>query len=114
MAGRMSSEFAQLLEQRKLFRSRIAREMIKKEIRAAETRTRFVEPTISLKQFTPRTLTSTTIPYTPGILQYCTANGSGKCSPYPQVGRDDSDSLLVMYTVLSTSERWGCQVSMKV
>jgi len=36
VAGRMSSELAKLLEQRKLFRSRISREMIQKETKAAE------------------------------------------------------------------------------
>ena len=36
MAGRMSSQFASLLGQRKLFRSRITREMIRKEINAAK------------------------------------------------------------------------------
>jgi len=51
MAGRMSSEFAQLLEQRKLFRSRIAREMIKKEIRAAERDLQDAQDSLEQKKF---------------------------------------------------------------
>jgi uncharacterized protein (UPF0332 family) len=51
MAGRMSSEFVQLLEQRKLFRSRIAREMIKKEIKAAERDLQDARDSLEQKKF---------------------------------------------------------------
>jgi uncharacterized protein (UPF0332 family) len=51
MAGRMSSEFAQLLEQRKLFRSRITREMIRKETKAAEKDLQDAQDSLEQKKF---------------------------------------------------------------
>jgi uncharacterized protein (UPF0332 family) len=47
----MSSEFAQLLEQRKLFRSRITREMIRKETKAAEKDLQDAQDSLEQKKF---------------------------------------------------------------
>jgi uncharacterized protein (UPF0332 family) len=51
MAGRVSSEFAQLLKQRKLFRSRVTREMVKKEMKAAEGDLQDARDSLGQKKF---------------------------------------------------------------
>ena len=51
MAGRMTSEFANLLRQRKLFRSRISNGMIRKEIRAAKNDLQDAEDSLKQRKF---------------------------------------------------------------